>query len=229
MIIGKTFAWGHVPKTGGDATLARFRLFPELILHADASDTNDKHHPFHFRPEQTEGKQLVLNIRRLPAWNLSHALHEARAGLYPDYRPLPLATAEEIAERSLADHVLGDFTNLGRVSIDRWLRMEHLDEDVLAFVGELADVSEARRSAVLAIGSVNAYQYNRDFWRWFTPQQVARMYEHNPVWASIERRVYGGTLRDSIAEGACRGAHVESSGASSGRSDESSVGRCSPQ
>ncbi len=92
--------------------------------------------------------------------------------------------------------IIGEFTNLGLVRIDRWLRTEHLDEDFLAFVGELTDVTPARAARVAAIGRVNAHRYDRDVRRWFTPRQIARMYERNPAWASIERRIYGDTLAD---------------------------------
>ena len=36
MVIGKSFVWAHLGKTGGNTTLRLFQLFPELIEHADA-------------------------------------------------------------------------------------------------------------------------------------------------------------------------------------------------
>jgi hypothetical protein len=194
MVIGETFAWGHVPKTGGDATLAMFRVFPELIVQADAPDTNDKHCPFHWREDRVRGKCLILNIRRLPAWMLSYAQHVARGGVYPDYVPLPLPAPDEIAERTVADEVLGALTDGGRIAVSTWLRTEWLRWDFLDLVAQLAEVPESRRRQIARMGMINAGQYDHDVSHWFTAQQIRRMYENNPRWAAIERQVYGALI-----------------------------------
>jgi hypothetical protein len=36
MVIGERFAWGHLQKTAGNATLGMFHLFPDLVLDADS-------------------------------------------------------------------------------------------------------------------------------------------------------------------------------------------------
>src|SRR5215212_3736115 len=55
MVIGERFAWAHLPKTGGTATVELFQLFPELIVHGDFEDTNEKHTRFDERPKEVEG------------------------------------------------------------------------------------------------------------------------------------------------------------------------------
>ena len=40
LLVGERFVWAHLPKAGGDATAAMFRLFPHLIVHADDTGTN---------------------------------------------------------------------------------------------------------------------------------------------------------------------------------------------
>ena len=49
MVIGKEFAWAHLPKTGGDTTRTLFESFPGLVQFADPGDTNAKHVTFHER------------------------------------------------------------------------------------------------------------------------------------------------------------------------------------
>src|SRR5262245_36622747 len=120
MVIGVGFAWAHLPKTGGDATLAMFRLFPDLIEFADPDDTNDKHAFFHSRAAEIRGKVLAMNIRRLPAWVLSRAQHVSRRGLYPDYEPQPMGTPDELADSSFPDERLLLYTSEGRFQPDRW-------------------------------------------------------------------------------------------------------------
>jgi hypothetical protein len=198
MVIGETFAWAHLPKTAGNATLRMWHLFPKLIVHADGGDSHSTHDPFIQRLDARRPYRLILNIRRLPAWNLSHAVHEARGGLYPDYQPRPMATRAEIAERSYGDDMLELFTDGWRLEIDHWLRQEFLEMDFYAMLQQVTDISEQQRQAIRNVGWVNGQQYDHRYDRWFTPAQIIRMYEQNPRWAAIERRAYGYTL-DKVA------------------------------
>src|SRR5689334_9412567 len=118
MVIGRGFAWAHLPKTAGDATYSMLTAVPGLVEFADPLDSNDKHMPFFGRESEVAGKLLVMNIRRLPAWALSGAQHKARHGLHPDYRPLPLEPNREIAGRTDADHLLRWMTDHGRFAVD---------------------------------------------------------------------------------------------------------------
>ena len=101
MVIGKEFAWAHIPKTGGCTTLALFEMFPELLEHTDPSSSNSKHSLFRDRENELEGKMLVGTIRRLPEWMLDRAMHETLEGVWPDY-PAP---ADALAARDLPDAV----------------------------------------------------------------------------------------------------------------------------
>jgi hypothetical protein len=195
MVIGHSFAWGHLPKAGGDATLRLFGLFPELVLFADEAESNAKHTPFRERADRIEGKLKVLNLRRLPEWALSYSLHKASRGLYPAYRPRAMESPEQIAGSALPDRHLASFMDS---AIDRWLRVEALPEDFLAFVSELTDVHADRRRAATQSGRVNFAEYDRDVTHWFTPEQLKRLYESNPLWTETERRVYGNLMLDQI-------------------------------
>jgi hypothetical protein len=191
MVIGEGFAWAHLPKTGGDATLAMFRLFPDLIEFADPDDTNDKHAFFQSRKELIRGKLLVMNIRRLPAWVISRAQHVARRGIYPDYEPQPMGTPDELAASSFPDSRLLLHTSEGRFYPDRWLRMEALPEDFLDLVSDFRSITDEERNRVLALGAVNQAQYDHEIANWFSPDQIRRMYVNNPLWATIELEQYG--------------------------------------
>jgi hypothetical protein len=191
VIIGKTFAWGHIPKTGGDATAALVGLFPDLIDSSDPADSNEKHSLFRDREEEIDGKLLVLNIRRLPSWLLSRAHHAAAQGVFPDYKPTPMQSPHQMAESQFPDGWLSYFTDNGRLRIDRWLRMEHLVEDFFELVSELTDVSEEQRQGIFALGQVKERPtYDPEPYHWFTEEQVRRMYENNPLWRAVERQVY---------------------------------------
>jgi hypothetical protein len=191
LVITPYFAWGHVPKTGGDFTLALFHLFPELIEHADPVTSDDKHALFPARTEALAGKVLVLNVRRLPAWILSYAQHRSKFGEYPNYTPLGMLSPDEMSSLPLADEHLNNFTGNGLLTIDRWLRVESLVEDFLALIAGFIEVSTERRLAVEQLKPVNTQHYDRHLDHWFTREQISAMYRSNPIWASVESEVYG--------------------------------------
>jgi hypothetical protein len=191
VVTGRRFAWAHLPKTGGDATCSMLLGVPGLVQFADRLESNDKHMPFFGREAEVAGKLLAMNIRRLPAWALSGAHHKARHGVHPDYQPASLETFDEISSRTDADDLLRWMTDHGRFRIDRWLRAERLEEDVLKLLEDLGELTPRARAAVLAVGRVNEGGYARELALEFTDAQIARLYALNPVWAETERRVYG--------------------------------------
>jgi hypothetical protein len=199
MVIGERFAWAHLPKTGGTATLELFLLFPELIAFADIDESNAKHTTFGERSEQVAGKTLVMNLRRLPFWVLSRAQHVARWGTHPNYEPIPMASPQELSESDFPDDRLALYTDGGRFRIDRWFRMEHLQEDFIGFVSELIEVTEEQRDRAVRLPLLNAHGYDHEIASWFSPEQVMRMYERNPAWAGLEEELYGGLLQLELA------------------------------
>jgi hypothetical protein len=192
MVIGDRFAWAHLPKAGGTATVAMFNAFEGLVRFADSPDEVDAHARFGERREQVEGKLLVLNIRRLPAWVISRAHYVSRHGVHPRFEPIPMPPRDDLAASSFPDERLALFTDRGRLEIDRWLRVESLAADVIEFVSELRDVRDDERAHVMDVGRVNALAYDREVSRWFTPVQLEQLYRSNPAWAAVEERVYGG-------------------------------------
>jgi hypothetical protein len=150
--------------------------------------------PFFAREAEVSGKLLVMNIRRLPAWALSGAHHRAVHGVFPDYRPTTLESPEEITSKTDADDLLRWMTDDRRFTVDRWLRAECLEADVLVLLDELGALTEDVARLVRSVGRVNEGTYERELPRRFSAGQVERLYGLNPAWAGIERCVYGGLL-----------------------------------
>ncbi len=190
MVIGERFAWGHLPKTGGEATRAMFSHVPELVRFADAPNTLDQHKTFAERRDQVEGKVLALNIRRLPAWILSREQHRSRWGVHPENRPMPMPSPAEMASSTVPDERLGAFM-AGGLEIDRWLRTEHIVDDFLTFVAEFTDMPDELSDRIRGIGRINFNVYTRSLDEWFTPEQIEELYARNPRWRAVEESVYG--------------------------------------
>jgi hypothetical protein len=190
MVIGPTFAYGHIPKAGGDAVHAWLAQVGGLEV--DPLTEARKHD---FFGERGVRKDLyVLSIRRLPCWALSYlqelAYHPAAARYYG----LPPGDTVH-PEHALAlrpDDYLRRHQHGGR-EIGVWLRMEHLFDDVLRFIGEyLGPVTPELRSRLAAIPTKGRRDYDHDVHAFFTPEQIAALYARNPIWSAVETRVYGG-------------------------------------
>jgi len=191
MVIGERFAWGHLQKTAGDATLGLFRLFPELIVYSDPRNVEEKHASFATRAADVDGKLLAANFRRLPDWTLSWAQHRARFATRPDGKPVAMNSPHQMVEVPRADKRLTILTDNGRYHVDRWIRMERLADDFASFVSEFTELSASDREQIADFELINALDYDHEIAHWFTPEQVRRLYRNNPLWASVEERVYG--------------------------------------
>lgn len=194
MIIGERFAWGHIARTGGDATWQLFtQVVPDLVVHADPLQDPRKHDPFDARGgDVTRKPVLAVNIRRLPSRQLSLAYRRYRRGTGRDPAPKPMSTPDEVAGTRQPDALLRKFTSDGRLRIDRWLRMEYLREDFVEFVSTLRPLSREEIDLTRAIVTKPPTPYDHDVTNFFTVDQIRRLYDHNPLWAQAEREVYGG-------------------------------------
>ena len=195
MIVSQGFVWAHIPKTGGDATSLMIQQVPRLIVLADPAADHAKHLDLDRRRGSIEGKLLVANMRRLPAWALSYARHRERFGDWPDYIPASPFSPDAVAAESAADDMLEEI--VGPYEIDVWLRQEHLVDDLVRFLRRTADLTAAEEAAVRAVEPINVYPRGgrlarlrrRD--RFFDKSQIETLYANNPRWAAIERSVYG--------------------------------------
>jgi len=182
VVVTKWFVWAHLPKTAGDTVAKILAMFPEIIDYADRIESPDKHALFSDRPELVAGRQRVLSIRRLPSWQLSYSVHKSRHGRKPDFRPLPMDSSEEMVTSGSADRHLRRFVEYGEAWPDRWIRVEHLVDDVLALLEEHTEVPPKKRKKIQSMKPENVGRnYERNLSAWFTDEMITRMYDHNPL------------------------------------------------
>jgi hypothetical protein len=190
VIVTKTFVWTHLPKAAGDTVATVLSLFPEIIEFADPIAGRAKHTRFQDRPEMVAGRQRVLCIRRLPAWQLSYSVFKSRHGLKD--RPQPMDSRETMITGGAGDRNLAPFVEAGRVWPDRWIRVENLVDDLLGLLEEHhVEVTPKKLKKIRALGPQNVGKnYERSLGAWFTDEMIARMYEHNPLWRRAEELAY---------------------------------------
>lgn len=199
MVIGEKFAWGHIPKTGGDATRAFFKTITELKLQFGPIDSK-KHR--NFVQAGVTNKILALNIRRLPSLILSRVF-ELNAGhgvplpnfkdiIKPHYR---LPEQFKAQHYNLGDSWIKNYTDRGRLDIKYWLRCEHLVDDFIGFITHFTPINKsalAKRLEKCKTKRKRKYNHNiHDYW---SSADIVQIYNNNPLWATIEEKVYGTLL-----------------------------------
>ena len=191
MVIGRDFAWGHMGKTGGDATHTLFHCLPDLVEFAH--DTKDPEKHLTFEQMEVDDRRLILNLRRLPSLMLSYVRHVYEYGMQGRPEGTEL-TADEAVEWGVPDRMLRKFTAEGDLEISRWLRMESLRDDFLDFAWELRDLSDAEVRAIREVTTKAPMEYDHDPLNFFTKAQVDELYARNPRWAATEEKVYGALM-----------------------------------
>lgn len=196
MVIGERFVWLHFPKCAGTETEAVLRFVPGLT-HDPLDGPVIWHHTLQqrrefdpaFRPAQ---RVTVANFRRLPAWLLSKIhFSQGQGAPTPSRVLLDLGRFHE-PDGSKAS--CDDFVRAFAPGVRCWLRVEHLAEDMRRVFDGLCDLPDL--SWALQHRNVGVRPYDRDVWGWFDEDQMAALYAANPLWAALERRIYGATLAD---------------------------------
>ena len=208
MIIADKFVWGHIPKTGGDATNLYFKLFKDKLnisFQHFQYQWFDKHKPFKTRSnEELNGKMLVLNIRRLPNWlismehqsieNKKNKIESMRANqngiLKQDWPSLKCRSGDELSQSTEGDNWIKAFTNNGELNIDHWLRMENLKTDLLKFINRLTDIPLALINEIEKLNTEKSLNYDKNIETWFKSSQIKELYKNNPLWAEVEKQYY---------------------------------------
>ena len=200
MIVGPDWIWLHVPKCGGTAVeqvlRKAFRRRRDVVFdRVGRRSPVIWHHSLRRRREfdpdfDPSGKRVIGCIRRLPSWLLSRVHFEAeRSKLIPTREQfLRGEFYESTGYLSKADRMIREFDP---PRVDHWIRVEHMVEDL----------SESFGLKLRSIPRVNEGKmpFIKDISLWFTPEELRGLYAANPIWAALERQVYGSLPIDDPA------------------------------
>lgn len=201
MIITDKLAWYHLPKTAGTST---DRLFESsgLFLHwNDDQSSYLKHLPPTEHPsfdlQLLNGRQPVVNFRRLPLWLISNYQHKLqRMKLILPIEPI----SNGLFWREREQNWLPADWWINRFGIDsNWcfLRVESLKSDFLNCLSSYQPISLCKRLQVYSCSPKNKSNYNRSLSKWFSHKDLVRIYDANPLWAQLEEGIYGSLLGPS--------------------------------
>lgn len=186
MIIAPQFVMGHIGKTGGDAAKLIVQALNLPGVQIIPVDSPLKHCTFRQWGGDLGDRELVLFIRRLPAFVLSQLHHRLMDG-----RLSELPAPDRICQDYMGDFYIRLYTDECRLKIDRWLRCEHLRSDMADYLAGHFDLSDEQRAVIETASTKTQLPYRHDVAAFLQADQVRELYRNNPLWADIEREVYG--------------------------------------
>jgi hypothetical protein len=206
MIVGANFVWLHFPKCAGHAVEQALRL--GLRGRRDVSfDKRWPHHPgWHdsvadrarrqaeFR---SDGKVVICGFRRLPHWMLSRVYYEASRPPYHSPTREMICRGEFLHQNGEVGAADQHALHYGGSGVDRWIRTEHLVEDFQRHFSDIlgSGLTNAAARKVRRIANGARMDYIRSLAFHFTSDDLDSLYAANPIWAGIERDLYGDVLR----------------------------------
>lgn len=196
MIIGPDFVWLHFPKCAGTACQAALRILlagrPDI--HFDELNPSNViwHEPVFVRQQRdptldVSHRRIICNFRRLPSWLLSRVHYEvSRSARRAPTRAMLLKGCfyEQDGLINTPDKYLVYRT---KPRVDTWVRTEHLAEDLSAAFGLEKHLVEQ----TLTTSNETVIPYVKSLAFWFSDEELCSLYAANPVWAELEKKVYG--------------------------------------
>jgi hypothetical protein len=191
MIIGRNFAYAHLPKTGGDSAAIYFSALTDCAF--DHHSHPRKHDSFFWRKDSVGKEYLLVGIRALPTWTwswmneISHReLHDfSGLGFSVEAVKRKILSVDFALSRPWGDMFL--MSIICGVKVTHWIRSEYLFNDILAFVhNNVNEVNEEKAHEVSLLRTKVRHDRPHPFIR----DQVKKIYEMNPHWAEVEQRVY---------------------------------------
>lgn len=197
MIVGDRFVWLHFPKCAGTEVSRVLEGLadrnPDLI--ADDRTLVNVHDDIDSRlrlqPDAPlRGKDVIACFRRLPYWMLSRV----HFGYFQNPKHVP-TRADIVAGRvfesdghlSQADDYARRYTQNARFL----LRTENIYDDFCAAFSGYLDFDPVRVRDAFTNRNASPLRYIPDIRFWFTPSELAALYEAAPYWAMLERHLYG--------------------------------------
>ncbi|MFK7974599.1 MAG: hypothetical protein AB8C02_00595 [Halioglobus sp.] len=204
MVIGKSFIWLHFPKCAGTTTTHALTEYFEAdpsIAFDDLSQEKPLWHETVAERERRLGisladKKVLANIRRLPTYIVSKIHYTEKRNPAIRHNRQHLLNGQFMESEGFENSADNLLKHYDAKNIDRWIRTEYLKEDFVSAFSPYLDLT-GKDLSVLE-DQRNANIYSRDLAKWYSRREMARLYRKNPLWAKLERKVYGNLLHQEM-------------------------------
>jgi len=150
----------------------------------------EKHDPV-FR----ENKDFVMSIRRLPAHAVSKYFAERQAN---NTRGTSFDAPETLDGRDLGEWLIENrssaimrlYTKYGTVLPKYFIRSESLRDDLRVLLQRYYKLGPGRLRIIQNGTTKNSNVYDHDISRYFSEEQIKRLYDKDPTWAQMESKAY---------------------------------------
>jgi len=194
MIVGESFVWLHMPKTGGTTMNRLFREYNKGNIVVDSDGEKGKHDSISLREAQSGWRagtrKRYITIRKLEKWLISDWLHKKYhygiEGSIDKMRQGLFYSLREGGTWLPADWWLKYF-DIDK--IDAILRLEHLEEDVYSLMRD--DVPGIERIKVDFKCNRAKIRFPGEY-RAFSADDQKVIRDNNPMWAAVEEDIYKG-------------------------------------
>lgn len=190
MIVGESFIWVHLGKTGGKTNRMAIELIEDEKL-----EKIYKLPDHHYGVEEYEKKnkksigsrRVIVGFRQLYTWIQSFHMqnHNHRSEELIDLERNGLIkkrSGQIIRPDELLLRYIGSESNIENIT---FLRVEYLEEDFLnAFEKNVFSHDKLSEICKVKVGAKDYYRTN------FSSEEIKTIYDNNPIWKKIEENIY---------------------------------------
>lgn len=204
MIIGTSFVWLHFPKCAGTTTaftlLQNFNADSSIAFDATGKGDPIWHDTVAERERRSNvslrGKNILANIRRLPAYVVSKIHYTESLNPEINHAQEHFVTGQFMESNGFSNSADNLLKHYEANNVEQWLRTEHLQEDFVSVFSRYLNLEGKDLSALSQ--KINANDYTEDLAKRYSRQELERLYRNCPLWAELERRVYGNLLIEEM-------------------------------
>ena len=198
MIIGPDFLWLHFPKCAGTLVekILRVAFGDDPTLEFDPLDP--RHVIWHQDVDERQAatgrelgrKHVICCFRRLPHWVLSRINFEKHRSPHLPFSRAMYTQGRFYEQNGAESTAEGYVRKYSSRTVSHWIRVEFLREDFVAAFSPYLDVTRLDLDGAFG-RRVNETDYHRDLGAWFSPNELAALYDSCPTWRDLEVSLYG--------------------------------------
>ena len=195
MIYNDNFIWVHLGKTGGDSTRKLFNIVNKGDLKIIPEEDPNKHTSVYEILELTKARTVLLNVRPLDEWALSHVNHQKRYyGVDSDdvikkgkirFKTGVVMTPDEQLKKFYIDEFEGEKVDY------LFIKTNDLVNTFIDNVSKVYDLTNEDIHNIKSLSINKNGEIGKRVKEVWTKDIIDTFYSVNPLWVKLVNEVYG--------------------------------------